>query len=147
MACVLCDGLPLAVLIGVQGFRVPLELMMHRAYDSGLMPEQMSYSGLNFDIASGLSALVVSLLLMRGAVGSRVVRMWNVLASLLLLNVVAISLLSAPTPIRVFENGPPNVFVTQPPFIWLPTVMVAFAILGHIVIFRAVRGRVDALGR
>jgi hypothetical protein len=47
---------PLAVLVGVQGFRLPLELLMHRAYAEGLMPVQMSYSGRNFDIVTGTTA-------------------------------------------------------------------------------------------
>jgi hypothetical protein len=50
-----------------------------------------------------------------------------------------ISLLSAPTPWRVFRDGPANNWVTTEPYIWLPTVMVAFAILGHIVIYRRLR--------
>lgn len=135
----LADGLPLAALVGVQGFRLPLELMLHRAYETGLMPVQMSYSGLNFDIATGVSSLALCLLLLFGLAGPRAVRVWNVMGSLLLLNVVVIALLSAPTPMRVFTNEPPNVWVTRPPYIWLPTVMVAFAMLGHVVIFRAVR--------
>jgi hypothetical protein len=57
----LATGIPLAALIGVQAFRFPLELMLHRAYREGLMPVQMSYSGFNFDILTGLSAIVVAL--------------------------------------------------------------------------------------
>jgi hypothetical protein len=132
-------GIPLAVLVGVQGFRLPLELMLHRAYETGLMPVQMSYGGLNVDIVTGVSAIALSLLLISGLAGTRAVRFWNVLGSLLLLNVVVIALLSAPTPLRVFRNDPPNVWITQPPYVFLPTVMVAFAILGHIVIFRALQ--------
>lgn len=135
----LAAGLPLAVLVGAQTFRLPLELMLHRAYESGLMPVQMSYSGFNFDIISGVSAAALSLLLVAGQAGVRAVRLWNALGSLLLLNIVTISLLSAPTPFRVFHTAPPNVWITAPPYIWLPTVMVAFAMLGHIVVFRAVR--------
>jgi hypothetical protein len=57
----LATGLPLAALVGVQAFRFPLELMLHRAYVEGLMPVQMSYSGFNLDILSGLFAIVVAL--------------------------------------------------------------------------------------
>src|SRR3954451_7069896 len=56
----LAAGVPLAVLVGVQGFRLPLELLMHRAYGEGLMPVQMSYSGRNFDIVTGSTALVLA---------------------------------------------------------------------------------------
>jgi hypothetical protein len=40
-----------------------------------------------------------------------------------------------PTPFRVFE-GPPSVFVASVPFVWLPTVMVMAALLGHLLLFR-----------
>jgi hypothetical protein len=40
---------------------------------------------------------------------------------------------------RVFRTAPANVWVTTAPYIWLPTVMVAFAILGHIVVYRRLR--------
>ncbi len=135
----LATGLPLAVLVGVHAFRLPLELMLHRAYSYGLMPVQMSYSGLNFDIVTGTLAIVVAILVATGRAGLRTVRMWNLLGALLLVNVVVIAWLSTPTPLRVFKNSPANVWIARPPYIWLPTVMVAFAILGHIVLFRRLR--------
>ena len=136
----LAAGLPLVVLVGVQAFRLPLELMMHRAYEYGLMPRQMSYSGLNFDIVTGIAAIVVAALLATGRAGIRTVRAWNWLGTLLLVNIIAIAGLSAPTPWRVFRNAPANVWITTAPFVWLPAVMVAFAILGHIAIYRRLRG-------
>jgi D-alanyl-D-alanine-carboxypeptidase/D-alanyl-D-alanine-endopeptidase len=135
----LAAGLPLAVLVGAQAFRLPLELMMHRAYEDGLMPVQMSYSGWNFDIVTGITAIIVAVLFTTGRAGVRTVRAWNAIGTLLLVNVLVIALLSAPTPWRVFRNGPANVWIATAPYIWLPTVMVAFAILGHIVIYRRLR--------
>jgi D-alanyl-D-alanine-carboxypeptidase/D-alanyl-D-alanine-endopeptidase len=142
----LATGLPLAVLVGFQGFRLPLELMMHRAYAVGIMPVQMSYSGLNFDIITGILAILVAGLYASGRVGLRAVRVWNWLGVVLLLNVLVIALLSAPTPWRVFRNDPPNVWVTQAPYVYLPAVMVALAILGHTVIFRSLRRQLDGGG-
>lgn len=132
-------GLPLAALVGVQAFRLPLELMMHRAYTEGLMPVQMSYSGYNFDIVTGATAIVVAGTLVAGRGGARLVLAWNLLGLALLINVLVIALLSAPLPFRMFHNEPANVWVTTAPFVWLPAVMVAAALLGHIVIFRSLR--------
>jgi serine-type D-Ala-D-Ala carboxypeptidase/endopeptidase len=134
-------GLPLWVLVGFQSFRLPLELLMHEAYEAGLMPVQMSYSGLNFDIVTGASAVVVAALVAIGRAGARLVRAWNILGALLLCNIVVVSLLSTPTPLRVFRTQPPNTWVSTAPYIWLPAVMVALAILGHIVVYRAARLR------
>jgi hypothetical protein len=133
----LATGLPLWVLVGFQSFRLPLELMMHRAYEAGLMPVQMSYSGLNFDIVTGASAPIVATLVAVGSAGARLVRGWNILGSLLLCNIIVVSLLSTPTPLRVFRTPPANTWVSTAPYVWLPAVMVALAILGHIVVHRA----------
>lgn len=132
-------GLPLPVLVGVQGFRLPLELMMHRAHEEGLMPVQMSYSGLNFDVLTGATALVVAALLVAGRMPLWGVRLWNWLGVALLVNVLVIAMLSAPIPIRVFMNEPANTWVLRAPFVWLPAVMVLAAILGHVLLFRRLR--------
>lgn len=129
-------GLPLALLVGFQVFRLPLELLMHRAYGEGIMPVQMSFSGYNFDILTGALALPVAALFAIGSLPLWVVRAWNAMGALLLANVLAIALMSTPTPLRVFRGEPANVWVTQPPFVWLPAVLVAAAIIGHIVVFR-----------
>jgi CubicO group peptidase (beta-lactamase class C family) len=133
----LATGLPLWILVGAQSFRLPLELLMHEAYEAELMPEQMSYSGLNFDILTGASALVVALLLATRRAGTRLVRMWNLLGSLLLCNIIVVALLSTPTPLRVFMKEPANTWIASAPYVWLPAVLVAFAIIGHIVVYRA----------
>ena len=132
----LATGLPLAVLVGFQGFRVLVELLLHRAYVEGLMPVQMSYAGYNFDILTGISAVLLGGLLARGTVSLGVIRLWNYLGLALLLNVLVIALLSAPTPLRLFTNEPSNVWVTQAPWVWLPAVMVLSALLGHWLLFR-----------
>ena len=54
----------------------------------------------------------------------------------LLFNVVTVAILSFPFPFRVFMNEPSNIWVTHFPYIWLPTIMVAAAFLGHLTIFR-----------
>lgn len=132
----IADRVPLALLIAWQSFRLPLELLMHRAYDEGLMPVQMSYSGYNFDIVTGATALIVALLVYRGMAGRRLVLAWNVMGSVLLLIIVTIAILSTPIPIRVFHNEPANTWITSFPFAWLPLLMVPTALAGHLLIFR-----------
>ncbi len=135
----LATGIPLAALVGVQGFRVAVELILHRAYREGLMPVQMSFSGLNFDILSGLSAIVVALMLLRKPGSIVLVRVWNTAGIILLANILTIALLSAPTPLRVFHNEPANVWITQAPWVWLPSVFVLAAVVGHVLVYRRIR--------
>jgi hypothetical protein len=131
------ETLPLWAIIGLQGFRFPLELLLHRAYDEGVMPIQMSFSGRNFDIVSGLSAIVVAYLLYKERLPQWGVHVWNAVSFALLVNIVTIAILSMPTPFRVFHAEPANVWVTRAPFVWLPAVLVMTALLGHLLVLRA----------
>lgn len=107
----LVRGLPLWALVGFQVFRLPLELVMHRAYAKGVMPVQMSYSGQNYDILSGITVSVLGLWLGRGRVPRWVVASWNMLGFALLVKVVTIAILSTPV-FRWFGNERLNIFVT-----------------------------------
>lgn len=62
---------------------------------------------------------------------------WNILGTILLCNIIVVSLLSTPTPLRVFTTQPANTWITAAPYVWLPSVLVVFAMIGHIVVFRA----------
>ncbi len=133
-------ALPLWVLVGVQGFRLPLELAMHALADRGIMPEQMSYTGLNFDVMTGATAPVVALLVATGRGGRRLVFWWNVGGLVLLVNIVAIAIASTPA-FAAFGSDRLNTFVFHPPFVWLPAVMVLAALAGHLLIWRAIARR------
>ena len=133
----LAAGLPLWLLVGVQAFRLPLEIAMHALADRGVMPPQMSYSGLNFDIVTGATAIVVAGLVAAGVAGRRLVLAWNLLGVALLVNIVAIAIASTPV-FAAFGPDRLNVFVMHPPFVWLPAVLVLAALAGHLMVFRAV---------
>jgi hypothetical protein len=135
LGTLLVRGLPLWALVGFQVFRLPLELVMHRAYVEGVMPGQMSYSGQNYDILSGITAGVLGFWLARGRVPRWVVVLWNFLGVALLVNIVAIAIVSTPL-FRWFGDERLNTFVTYPPFVWLPGVLVTAALMGHILVWR-----------
>ena len=131
----LARGAPLAALVGFQSFRLPLEMLMHRAAEEGVMPVQMSYSGWNFDIVTGASAIMVAIALQRG-VSPRLAAVWNVVGALLLANILAIAIASLPI-VAAFGQDRLNTWVAYPPFVWLPAVMVVAAMSGHLVVWRA----------
>jgi hypothetical protein len=137
----LAIGVPLWTLVVIQGFRFPLELAMHAMYERGIMPEQMSYSGRNFDILTGVTALIVGPLFRSSPKARWLVATWNVIGLGLLTNVVVIAILSTPR-FHYFGIDRLNIWVTYPPFVWLPAIMVPFALAGHLVIFRALRSQV-----
>ncbi len=131
-------GLPLWALVGFQAFRFPLELVLHRAALDGALPIEMSYSGYNFDILSGASALLVAAALFRGRAGPRVVLAWNVASLLLLANILTIAVAATPL-FHAFGPTHLNTLVAQPPFVLLPTILVQAALLGHVLVFRRLR--------
>jgi hypothetical protein len=136
----LARGLPLAVLVGFQAFRLPLELAMHRAHTEGLMPVQMSYSGLNFDIVTGSTAAMLAVTMAVRPVPLWIVTAWNWLGLGLLINIMTVALLSTPTFAR-FGQDRLNVWVFYMPYVLLPAVMVLAALAGHLVVFRALSFR------
>lgn len=136
----LARGLPLSVLVGFQAFRLPLELAMHRAFTEGLMPEQMSYSGLNFDIVTGATAAVLAAALFLANVPLWIVTLWNWLGLGLLANIMMVAALSTPT-FAYFGQDRLNVWVFFLPYVMLPAVMVLAALAGHLVVFRALSFR------
>jgi len=129
-------ALPLWLLVGVQSFRLPLEMVMHRLAQHGIMPEQMTYTGRNWDVLSGLTALFVAGALRVGIGSRRLALTWNVIGLGLLANVLLVAIASTP---RFAAFGPDrlNVFIGYVPFVWLPAMMVLAALAGHLVIFRA----------
>jgi len=132
----LIGGVGIAYLIGFQVFRLFIELIFHRLVIEGVMPVQMTYLGLNFDIVSGISAAFVAYLYAKGSMPRWGIWVWNIVCFGLLMTIITIAVLSIPLPIRMFMNEPANVFITYLPFIWLPGFLVLSALIGHLLIFR-----------
>jgi hypothetical protein len=128
---------PLHALIGYQVFRIPLEFWLHHLYARGAWDERLTWSGLNFDVYSGMTALVVASLAWRRQIARKWILAWNTLAFVSLVNVLALSAASLPTPLRVFADGPGSALVaTTFPFVWLPAFLVQAALFGHVLVWR-----------
>ena len=127
-------ALPLAFLIGFQAFRIPVELLIHLAFKEGVAPEQMTWSGLNLDVLTGISALIVVPFLRK--IPRWGILLWNSVGLFLLIWVVSVAVLSMPTSFQRLE--PDNIWVAYFPFIWLPMIAVTAALAGHLAVFRKV---------
>lgn len=133
----LAERLPLAALIGFHAFRLPLELVMHRAAAEGTMPPQMTFTGANFDIVTGALALAI-LVVYRGRTCPRpVAHVFSIVGSALLVVIGGIAVVSLPT-FALFGRDPAhlNTWVASFPFVWLPAGLFASAVLGHVVLWR-----------
>ncbi|HEY1100556.1 MAG TPA: hypothetical protein VGF99_16565 [Myxococcota bacterium] len=133
-AAQLVDGEGIGVVIGVQAFRLPLELAMHSAAIDGVMPAELSFSGWNFDIVTGVLAVVVALLWWRGVRSRALVWSFNVVGSAALLMIVAIALLTSPMVAFFGRERVLNTWVAEVPYVWLPAILVAFAVASHVAL-------------
>jgi hypothetical protein len=121
-----------AFLVGFQSFRILVELLIHAAVVQGIAPPQMTWTGMNFDIITGVTALVVAPLASR--LQPSVLWLWNAMGLALLVWVVGVATLSFPTQFQVLK--PDNTWIAEFPFVWLPSLLVTSALLMHVILFR-----------
>lgn len=136
----LAQNLPLHALVGFQVFRLPLELVLHQWYMEGVLPVQMTYSGHNFDILTGVLAALLAPLIYLGKLSRRAAWGFNLVGLGLLLNVASIAVRSSPIPLRTYVNEPPVLLALNAPYTWILPVCVAGALLGHLLTFRCLLG-------
>jgi hypothetical protein len=97
----------------------------------------MSFEGRNFDILTGLLAFPVGYYcFVKKSLPPVAALLYNIAGLILLLNIVTISILSMPTPLRVFHNQPDSSLLTKFPFIYLPGLLVPLAYTLHILSLR-----------
>ncbi len=129
----LAVGLPVAWLVAFQGFRLPLELILHSWANQGTIPSTMTLTGQNWDIVSGVAALVAAPLVGRSRAAA-----WfaNTTGIVLLLNVGRVAVLSSPVPFG-WPVTPPLLLAFHLPYALILPVCVGGAALGHVVLTRA----------
>lgn len=125
-------GLPLFALTAVHVLRIPVELVLHDAYEAGLVPRDMTYSGYNFDILSGITA-VLMMVWMRSErpPGRAVLIAWNLCCLALLFIIVVTAVLSLPSSLQRINFDAPNVLVTTTPWVLLPALLVPAVLWAH----------------
>jgi hypothetical protein len=135
----LAKHLGYAALVGFHAFRLPLEGLLWWFYKQDRLPVQMTFEGRNLDILTGISAIILAVLVKRGIAGRKAVMIWNLAGLILLLNIMTVAILSLPGRLRLFHNEPANTLVLHFPYVWIPSVFVLAAFLGHLLVFRKLR--------
>jgi hypothetical protein len=124
---------PLTTLTLLHVIRVPVEISLLWLFQSGQIPQLMTFEGRNFDILSGLTAPLVWYFAFRGGDLRRpLLIVWNVFALLLLVNIVTIAVLAFPSPLQQIAFEQPNRAIVYFPFVWLPAVVVPIVFFSHI---------------
>ena len=121
-------------LLAFQGFRLPLEWVLHSWVRQGVIPETMTWTGSNWDVLSGLVALVLAPFARRSI---RAAWAGNIIGFLLLLNVGRVAVLSAPVPFGWPDVTPKLQLPFHLPYALIVPVCVGGALIGHIVLTRA----------
>lgn len=130
--------LSLPALVAFQGFRLPLELVLHSWVAQGVIPFTMTWSGRNWDIISGVIALVAAPFCRRSIVAAWIA---NLVGLVLLANVMRVAVLSLPVPFG-WPITPKLELIYHLPYALIIPICVGGALLGHIALTRALfRGR------
>jgi hypothetical protein len=129
----LAAAVPVSTLVLFQGFRLPLELVLHDWVRQGSIPETMTWTGSNIDIVAGATALIAAI----PARTSRVAA-WtaNIVGIVLLLNVMRVAIMSSPLPFA-WGLSNPLLLGGHLPYALIVPVCVAGALGGHVVLTRA----------
>jgi hypothetical protein len=130
-------SVPLAALVAFQSFRLPLELVLHSWVAQGTIPQTMTWSGQNWDIISGITALVCAPLAGRFRWAARLA---NIVGFALLLNVMRVAILSSPVPFG-WGQQPQLLLAFHLPYALIVPVCVGGALFGHLVLTRALWGK------
>jgi hypothetical protein len=128
----LAASVPVAALVGFQAFRLPLELVLHDWAAQGTIPGTMTWTGQNWDIVSGVMALIAAPLAGRFPVAARIA---NVVGLALLLNVIRVAVMSSPLPFA-WGQQPPLLLALHFPYFLIGPVCVGGALFGHVVLTR-----------
>jgi len=131
------DRLDMKSLVLLNVVRIPVEIVLFWLFIYKQVPEIMTFEGQNFDVFSGITAPVIYYLaFVKQRIGTGIMLMWNFICLMLLINIVATAVLSAPFPFQQFGFEQPNVAVLHFPFIWLPACIVPIVLFSHLVMIR-----------
>ena len=126
--------MPITTLTYIHMVRVPVEICLWWLFGAGLVAEEMTFEGANFDILAGITAPFAGVFLVGKKSSNKFGAIaWNLICLGLLINIVvrAISL----TPYFYDGSGTEliNTAIFYVPFVWLPLFVVPAVLFSHLV--------------
>lgn len=127
---------PLQQLIIFQSFRLPIAIGLELLVFRGVLPEQLSIRGWNWDLLIGISAIPLALWAARREPPKWLLLLWNSLGTLFAIVLFAIAFFALPFSFQLFQSEPSSMLLTNLPFVWLLSALLPTALFGHLLIFR-----------
>jgi hypothetical protein len=131
------DGLDIKKMTLLHIVRIPVEIALYLLAASKFIPELMTFEGYNFDILSGISAIIIYYFVFVKQVGGKsILLIWNIVCLILVIIIVVLAILSAPTPFQQLAFDQPNIALAYFPFVWLPSIIVPIVFISHLAAIR-----------
>ncbi len=135
------SSISIAHLIWFQFFRVFQEVIFYLLAADGIIPAQMCFGGLQFDIHLGVAALFIGAMAATEAKPAKLaIQIWSVIGVISIFWNYYLFVGSAPGLFQVFNELPLNRLGNSVPFIWVPAFSWPVALLFHITIWQKIRG-------
>ncbi|WP_166962242.1 hypothetical protein [Yeosuana marina] len=120
-------------LINLNIIRLPVEIVLFLLFINGFVPEIMTFEGLNFDILVGITAPLVAYFgITKKRLNYKAILAWNIVSILLLFNIIALAILSAPSPFQKLGFNQANIAIFYFPFVLLPTFIVPVVLFAQL---------------
>lgn len=126
------SGFSMAALVGFQSFRLPLEIILHHWVGLGTLPATMTWTGQNWDIASGLLAILAIPFVNKN---KGIAILAHSIGLLLLFNVIRVVIMSSPFPFSWKLENPIQLIMFLP-YALIGPLFVGAALAGHLITLR-----------
>lgn len=138
----LLPHIPQENIIWLQSFRFYAEVLVWALYASALLPAEMTFEGRNFDVLTGVTAVLlttrVSGFMLLNKLSKPLLILWNMAGLALLLNMVYVAARFMPTPFRDYLHEPSAIVLTEFPISLLVAFLIPLAYMLHILSLRKI---------
>ncbi len=128
-------SIDIKILTALHIIRIPVETNLYQLFLNKKIPVLMTFEGYNFDIISGITALIFCcyFIISKKLISDKILIIWNICGIIMLTIIVSISILSAKTPFQQIAFEQPNIAINEFPNTLLPAVIVPLVLLSHLL--------------
>jgi len=128
------DAIPIHIPIAYQSFRAVIEVLFYFTFLKGILPVQVTFEGVNYDVLFGLSAILMGIYAFQKNASKKILIIWNIIG----IGVVAFAAFTFITSfyfpaIWGLSNSGVSPEFAQFPFLLLPSFFMPSAIFMHIL--------------